>query len=374
MARVRVLVATKKGGFILTADAGRGDWDITGPLFEGCEVLHMQASPANPDRLYASVWTPWYGNVIQRSHDGGRSWTALPSQFEYAPPVEEYTGLSGQRVPWQIRKTWALTVTPLPDGTERILAGVEDAALFESRDDGATWTELSGLRHHSTHSLWEPGAGGLCLHTILPDPADPDRLYVAISAAGFFGSNDGGQTWQPLHKGLRLDWMPDPNPPAGYCVHRVAMHPDRPHVLFQQNHCGVYRSDDRGETWHNITEGLPSDFGFPIVVHAHEPDTVYVVPMIDGERHYPPGGSLRVYRSRDGGGTWEPLGRGLPDRHCYVNVLRQAMAVDRLDPCGIYMGTTGGQLYGSFDAGDSWEVIAGHLPRVLAIEVQTLED
>lgn len=373
MARVRVLVGTKKGGFILTSDAGRQTWEITGPLFEGYEVLHMQESAVDPDRLYASVWSPWSGAIIHRSEDGGRTWTALSGQFQYIPPVDSYTGLSGQPQPWQFRRVWSLQPVPGPGAAETLLAGVEDAALFRSTDGGASWTELSALRHHPTHSLWEPGAGGCCLHTILADPEAPGRLYTAISAAGVFRSDDEGQSWRPVNKGLRAEWIPDQETEAGYCVHRIALHPARPHVLFQQNHCGVYRSDDRGETWQEITEGLPSDFGFPIVIHAHEPDTVYVVPMTGGDRRWPPGGSLRVYRSRDGGGTWEPLGNGLPDRHCYVNVLRSAMSVDQLDPCGLYMGTTAGQVFASRDEGARWTLLVDHLPRVLSVEVQTLE-
>jgi len=374
VARVRVLVGTRKGGFVLTSDASRRAWTIEGPLLEGCEVFHLQASSLDPDRLYASVWTPWFGNVIQRSDDGGRTWTALESKFQYVPPVESYKGLSGQPETWQFRRTWTLKPVANPGGGETLLAGVEDAALFQSLDDGATWTEFSALRHHPSHSDWEPGAAGCCLHTVVPDPEVPQRLYVAISAAGVFRSDDGGASWRSMNKGLRADWIADPaNAEAGYCVHRLALHPARPHVLFQQNHCGVYRSDDRGETWQEITEGLPSEFGFPIVIHAHEPDTVYVVPMTSAERRYPPEGCLRVYRSRDGGGTWEPLGNGLPDRHCYVNVLRGAMAVDQLDPCGVYFGTTGGQVFGSRDSGDSWAILADNLPRVLSVEVQTLE-
>jgi photosystem II stability/assembly factor-like uncharacterized protein len=253
-----------------------------------------------------------------------------------------------------------------------VFAGAEDAALFKSTDGGATWAELSALRTHSTAPSWQPGAGGMCVHTVLVDPTDPERLHVAISAAGVFRSDDGGQTWQATNHGLRSEGVPDPDAEVGHCVHRIARHPTRPDVLFMQKHWDVMRSDDRGDSWYEISGDLPSDFGFPIAVHAHEPDTVYVVPITSDSEHYPPEGKLRVYCSRAGGEEWEPLTRGLPQSHCYVNVLRDAMAVDTLDPCGVYFGTTGGQVYASPDGGDSWEPIVRDLPRVLSVEVQAL--
>jgi photosystem II stability/assembly factor-like uncharacterized protein len=253
-----------------------------------------------------------------------------------------------------------------------VYARVQDAALFQSTDAGQTWHELTGLRQHASAPGWQPGAGGLCLHTIVLDRSHPGRMYVAISAAGTFRSDDAGKTWRPINKGLRSEQIPDPTAEVGHCVHRIAMHPSRPRVLFMQKHWDVMRSDDAGESWHEVSGNLPSDFGFPIDVHAHEPNTVYVVPIKSDSEHYVPEAKLRVYRSRSGGQEWEPLTKGLPQRDCYVNVLRDAMAVDALDPCGVYFGTTGGQVYASADSGDSWAPIVRDLPSVVSVEVQTL--
>jgi hypothetical protein len=253
-----------------------------------------------------------------------------------------------------------------------VFAGVEDAALFRSIDGGHTWTELPALREHGSGPHWQPGAGGMCLHTILPDPRTADRMLVAISAAGVFRTDDGGKSWRASNSGLVSEGIPDPDAEVGHCVHKLAAHPDQPDRVYMQKHWDVMRSDDGGEHWHDIGDGLPSDFGFVVDVHAHEPDTVYVLPILSDSEHYPPEGRLRVYRSRTGGGEWETLSTGLPQQHCYVNVLRDAMAVDRLDECGIYFGTTGGQVYVSADAGDSWAPIVRDLPAVLSVEVQTL--
>ncbi|HEU5088664.1 MAG TPA: exo-alpha-sialidase, partial [Roseiflexaceae bacterium] len=246
------------------------------------------------------------------------------------------------------------------------------AALFRSTDGGQSWHELSGLRQHNTGPSWQPGAGGMCLHTIVIDPKNPQRIFAAISAAGAFRSDDGGDTWKPINKGLHSDFMPNPEAEVGHCVHRIAMHPSRPDVLFMQKHWDVMRSDNAGESWHEISGNLPSDFGFPIAVHAHEPETVYVVPIKSDSEHFPPDGKLRVYRSR-GGQEWEALTNGLPQEDCYVNVLREAMSIDELDSCGIYFGTTGGQVYASADSGDTWQAIVRDLPAVLSVEVQTLK-
>jgi photosystem II stability/assembly factor-like uncharacterized protein len=253
-----------------------------------------------------------------------------------------------------------------------VYAGVEDAARFRSTDAGQTWKELPGLRTHGSGPRWQPGAGGLCLHTILLDPSDPQRIFIAISAAGAFRSDDAGRTWRPINRGLRSGHIPDQDADVGHCVHRIAMHRSRPNVLFMQKHWDVMRSDDAGESWQEVSGNLPTDFGFPIDVHAHEPDTIYVVPIKSDSEHYPPDAKLRVYRSRTGGHEWEALTEGLPQRDCYVNVLRDAMAVDSLDPCGVYFGTTGGQVYASANAGDAWEPIVRDLPPVLSVEVQTL--
>jgi hypothetical protein len=371
MSGVRVLVGTRKGAFVLTSDEGRKRWRTSGPHFGGWEIYHLKASPADPDRLYASQSTAWFGQLIQRSSDGGKTWAPVGNKFSYDGPTSPHKWYDGTPHPWEFKRVWHIE----PSRTDRdtIFAGVEDAALFRSTDAGETWHELPGLRTHATANQWAPGAGGLCLHTILLDPADPDRIFVAISAAGAFRTDDGGRTWQPINQGLRSQGIPDPTAEVGHCVHRLAMHPSRPHVLFMQKHWDVMRSDDRGDSWREVSGNLPTDFGFTIDVHAHEPETIYVVPIKSDSEHFPLGGQLRVYRSRSGGNEWEPLTKGLPQRNCYVNVLRDAMAVDSLESCGIYFGTTGGQVYASANAGDKWTAIAKDLPAVLSVEVQTLQ-
>jgi photosystem II stability/assembly factor-like uncharacterized protein len=330
----------------------------------------VKGSPADPDRLYASQSSGWSGQVIQRSDDGGRTWEPMGNQFAYDGTPGTHQWYDGTPHPWAFARVWHLE--PSLDDPDTVWAGVEDAGLFRTGDGGSTWQELPGLRGHDSGSSWQPGAGGMCLHTILLDPSAPGRMFAAISAAGAFRSDDAGQSWRPINRGLQSEGIPDPDAEVGHCVHRIAMHPARPQVLFMQKHWDVMRSDDGGESWHEISGNLPTDFGFPIDVHAHEPDTVYVVPITSDAYHYPPDGKLRVYRSRTGGDDWEPLAKGLPQEHCYVNVLRDAMAVDSLDSCGIYFGTTGGQVYASADSGDSWAPIVRDLPAVLSVEVQTL--
>jgi photosystem II stability/assembly factor-like uncharacterized protein len=370
MSGVRVLVGTRKGGFVLTADGKRDRWKVSGPFFAGWEIYHMKASPAAPDRLWASQSSGWFGQVVQRSEDGGSTWEAVGNQFSYDGVPGTHQWYDGTQHPWEFARVWH--VEPSLTDPDTVYAGVEDAALFRSTDGGRSWHELSGLRRHSSGPRWQPGAGGMCLHTIVLDPADPKRIFVAISAAGAFRSDDGGDTWRPVNRGLKSQGIPDPDAEVGHCVHRIAMHPSRPEVLFMQKHWDVMRSDDAGETWREVSGNLPSDFGFPIGVHAHEPETIYVVPIKSDSEHFPPEGKLRVYRSRTGGEEWEALTRGLPQQDCYVNVLRDAMAVDTLDPCGIYFGTTGGQVYGSADGGGSWTPIVRDLPAVLSVEVQVL--
>ncbi|MBW3614170.1 MAG: exo-alpha-sialidase [Actinobacteria bacterium] len=370
MTGVRVLVGTRKGAFILTTDGRRQRWEIDGPFFGGWEIYHVNGSPADPDRLYASQSTGWFGQLIQRSDDGGRSWEAVGNEFRYDGVAGTHQWYDGTPHPWEFARVWHLE--PSLADPDVVYAGVEDAALFLSTDGGRTWGELSGLRGHGSGPSWQPGAGGLCLHTIVIEPGQPDRMFVGISAAGVFRTDDGGKTWRAVNRGLRSEGIPDPEAEVGHCVHRIAMHPSRPSVLFMQKHWDVMRSDDAGESWYEVSGDLPSDFGFAIDVHAHEPDTVYVVPIKSDSEHFPPEGKLRVYRSRSGGNEWEPLTRGLPQSDCYVNVLRDAMAVDTLEPCGVYFGTTGGQVYASADAGDSWEAIVRDLPPVLSVEVQTL--
>ncbi|MBB3664424.1 MULTISPECIES: WD40/YVTN/BNR-like repeat-containing protein [Prauserella salsuginis group] len=370
MAGVRVLVGTRKGAFILTADGTRRDWHVEGPHFAGWEMYHLAGSPQNTDRIYASASLGWFGQQIQRSDDGGSTWTPVGNEFTYDGDVGTHQWYDGSQRPWEFTRAWHLE--PSLSDPDTVYAGVEDAALFRSVDGGQTWHELRGLRCHESGPDWQPGAGGMCLHTIIQDPRDADRLHVAISAAGVFRTTDGGKTWQPANRGLQSGQIPQPEAEVGHCVHNLARHHGRPDTLYMQKHWDVMRSDDDGASWYDIGDGLPTDFGFPIDVHAHDPDTVYVVPITSDEQHFPVDGKLRVYRSRTGGGDWEPLTDGLPQQHCYVNVLRDAMAVDRLDDCGIYFGTTGGQVYASPDAGDTWAPIVRDLPSVLSVEVQTL--
>ena len=316
MSGVRVLVGTRKGAFVLESDGKRQRWDISGPHFGGWEIYHLKGSPADPNRLYASQGTGWFGQLIQRSDGGGKTWEPVGNRFVYDGVPGTHLWYDGTPHPWEFARVWHLE--PSLTDPDTVYAGVEDAALFRSRDGGQTWQELPGLRRHESAPSWQPGAGGMCLHTILLDPSNPERIFIAISSAGAF------------------------------------------------------RTDDAGESWQEVSGNLPSDFGFPIDVHAHEPDTIYVVPIKSDSEHYPPEGKLRVYRSRTGGHEWEALTKGLPQRDCYVNVLRDALAVDLLDPCGVYFGTTGGQVYASADTGDSWAPIVRDLPAVLSVEVQTL--
>ena len=394
MSRVRVLVGTRKGAFILTADGKRKKWQVKGPLFAGWEIYHMKGSPVDPDRIYASQSSGWFGQVIQSSSDGGETWDqpgltpgesattpeGMPkgesNKFVYddtspnGKPLTTHQWYDGSQRPWEFKRVWHLE--PSLSDPDTVYAGVEDAALFRTTDGGGSWHELAGLRGHGTGPQWSPGAGGMCLHTILFDPSNQDRIYTAISAAGTFRTDDGGKNWKPINRGLHSKYIPDPEAEVGHCVHRIAMHPDRPDVLFMQKHWDVMRSDNCGESWHKISGNLPTDFGFVIDVHAHEPETVYVVPIKSDSERYANNARLRVYRSRSGGNEWEPLSKGLPQRNCYVNVLRDAMAVDSLDECGVYFGTSGGQVYVSADAGDSWKAIVRDLPSVVSVEVQTL--
>src|SRR5208337_4141 len=353
MSKVRVLVGTRKGAFVLESDGKREKWDVSGPYFAGWEIYHVKGSPVDPNRLYASQTSGWFGQVLQRSNDGGKTWEAPGGDIKPGPeamkagasnkfaydtspetgkPLTTHQFYDGTQHPWEFKRVWHLE--PSLTDPDTVYAGVEDAALFRSTDGGLTWHEFAGLRGHGTGPKWQPGAGGMCLHTVILDPSNPNRIFIAISAAGAFRSDDGGQTWRPINRGLHSLHIPDPTAEVG--------------------------------------RNLPTDFGFVIDVHAHEPETIYVVPIKSDGEHYVHEGKLRVYRSRTGGNEWEALTNGLPQSNCYVNVLRDAMAVDSLDSCGVYFGTTGGQVYASADAGDHWTPIARDLPAVLSVEVQTL--
>ena len=370
MSRVRALIGTRKGAFVLTSDGKRQQWEIHGPHFAGWEIYHVKGSPADPNRIYASQTSGWFGQLIQRSNDGGATWEPVGNEFAYDGPVGTHQWYDGTPRPFEFKRVWHLE--PSANDPDVVYAGIEDAALFRSEDGGKNWHELPALRNHKSGPSWQPGAGGMCLHTVIFDPNDSQRIFIAISAAGAFRTDDGGKSWQPINRGLHSQYIPDPNAEVGHCVHRLAMHKSRPNVVFMQKHWDVMRSDDGGDSWHEISGNLPSDFGFPIDVHAHEPDTIYVVPIKSDSEHFPLEGKLRVYRSRTGGNEWEALTNGLPQRDCYVNVLRDAMAVDSLDRCGIYFGTTGGQVYASADDGEHWNAIVRDLPPVLSVEVQTL--
>ncbi len=370
MSGVRLLVGTRKGAFVLSSDGRRTDWKIDGPFFGGWEMYHMKGSPSDPNRIYASQSSGWFGQLIQRSDDGGATWNPVGNDFQYEGVTGTHQSFDGTPHPWEFERVWHLE--PSLDDPDTVYAGIEDAALFKSTDGGSTWEELSGLRGHGSGPSWQPGAGGMCLHTIILDPSDAERMFIAISAAGAFRSDDAGKSWRPINRGLRSGQIPEEEAEVGHCVHHVAQHPSRPETLFMQKHWDVMRSDDGGESWYEVSGNLPTDFGFPIDIHAHEPDTIYVVPITSDEQHFPPEGKLRVYRSRSGGNEWEPLTKGLPQSNCYVNILRDAMSVDRLDDCGIYFGTTGGQVYASSDGGDSWNAIVRDLPAVLSVEAQTL--
>jgi photosystem II stability/assembly factor-like uncharacterized protein len=394
MSGIRLLIGTRKGAFICTSDGKRKTWKIEGPIFTGWDIYHVKGSPVDPNRIYASQTSDWFGQVIQRSDDGGKSWhqpgtppgesTTTPQGFpkgesnkfvydtsaETGKPLTTHQWYDGTQHPWEFKRVWHLE--PSLSDPDVVYAGVEDAAIFRSTDAAKTWQELPGLRGHGTGPQWTPGAGGMGLHTIVIDPTNHNRIFVAISAAGSFRTDDGGKNWKPINRGLRSEHIPNPTAEVGHCVHRIAQHRARPNTLFMQKHWDVMRTDDAGENWYEVSGDLPSDFGFPIEIHAHDPDTVYVVPIQADSSRFPCEGKLRVYRSRSGGNAWEPLTRGLPQEHCYVNVLRDATSVDVLDPCGIYFGTTGGQVYASADAGDHWMAVAEHLPAVTSVEAQTL--
>ena len=393
MSKVRVLVGTRKGAFILSSDGKREKWEVSGPFFAGWEIYHMKGSPVNPERVYVSQTSGWFGQLFQASDNGGKTWFQPGVKAEDAgapqwPPVKsnrfvydssDATGkpltthqwYDGTQHPWEFKRVWH--VEPSLTDPNTVYAGVEDAAIFRSTDGGANWSEMPGLRGHGTGPQWQPGAGGMCLHTIILDPSNPERMFIAISAAGAFRTDDGGKTWKPINKGLRSQFIPDPNAEVGHCVHHVAMNPKRPNTLFMQKHWDVMRSDDAGDSWTEISGNLPTDFGFVIDVNSNEPETVYVVPIKSDSEHFPLEGKLRVYRSKSGGNEWEELAKGLPEKDCYVNVLRDAMAVDTLDKCGVYFGTTGGQVYVSPDGGDNWKAIVHDLPAVLSVEVQTID-
>lgn len=352
-------MGTKRGLFVLRSDAGRRAWAVSPPLLAGREVYHAWLDPQDGRTAWAATNHKVWGAHVHRSDDRGETWTVL----EAAPHHGDARGLTA---------IWALAPGAAAE-PDTLYAGIEPAGLFVSRDRGGSWIGVEALNGHPTNTTWQPAGGALALHSILTDPRDPRRLYCALSAGGVYRSDDGGASWRPVNRGTRADFLPQRHPEAGQCVHKLALHPARPDRLYQQNHCGVYRSDDRGESWVEITEGLPSEFGYALAVDPRDPDVAYVVPEESSHMRTTVGGRLRVYRTRDGGATWEPLTRGLPQEHAYISVLREGLAADGLDPCGVYLGTSSGHLFASRDGGDSWELVAGYLPRILSVTAATAE-
>ncbi len=357
---VVVLVGTRKGAFVFRGDARRRAWSVEGPHFIGESVHHFILDPRDDETLYATTRSDWWGPDVQRSHNWGRTWLRTKGGVRYARDA----GLSVTCI-WHIRP-----------GRESepgvVYAGVDPAGLFRSADGGATWEEVRGLNRHPTRKRWAPGAGGLIVHTILVDPANAQRMFVAISAAGVFRSDDGGRTWQPRNKGTRADFLPNKFPDVGQCVHKLALAPNSSGLLYQQNHCGVYRSDSAGDAWADISRGLPSRFGFPIAVHPREPKTIWVLPLMSDRMRACPKGCLAVYRSANAGRSWQKQDRGLPTRNAHLTILREAMSTDNCDPAGVYFGTETGQLFYSRDEGRQWHLLADFLPPILSVEAAVI--
>jgi hypothetical protein len=356
---VLLLVGTTKGLFLLrSAGPGRASWEVGGPHFPGHQVFAAALdSRGGRHRLWAASHSHHFGAVLRSSDDFGRTWTP-PGDSGLKFPAD--AGVSLKQI-WQILPGRA-------DEKDTLYCGVEPAALFQSRDDGATWSLVRGLQEHPHRPRWEPGGGGLCLHTILPDPADRRRLYVGISTGGVYRTDDGGRTWHARNSGIRADFLPDKHPEFGQCVHKFVQHPARPERLFLQNHGGLYRSEDFGESWQDIGHGLPSDFGFPMAMHPHDPDTVFMLPLESDVFRCTPGGKLRVFRTRNAGKTWQPLAAGLPQQNALATILRDALATDTLEPAGVYFGTRGGEVYASRNEGDSWKLILRGLPPVACVK------
>jgi BNR/Asp-box repeat len=353
-----VLVGTMKGAFILRADRGREAWEIGGPYFPGSAVYAIAYDGrAGRQRLWAGPHSMHWGGLLRSSDDFGRTWTNPETASVKFP---EGTGAALQQI-WQI-------VPGRADEPETLYCGVEPAALFVSHDAGETWSLAEGLWNHPQRARWVPGGGGMCMHTILPDPEDKQRMRIAVSTAGMYVTEDGGTTWRPSNQGVRADFLPDKYPEFGQCVHKVVQSRQRPERMFLQNHWGLYRSDDRGESWTDVANGVPSDFGFPIVLHPRDPDSAWIVPLESDAFRCTPEGKLRVYRTRDAGASWEPMTDGLPQTDAYETVLRDAMSVDALEPVGVFFGTRSGKLFGSSDEGQSWKSLADGLPPIIAVK------
>ncbi len=356
--RVLILLGTRKGAFILESDAARRSWQLRGPFCEAWPMNHVIADPAT-GTIYAGGGNEWFGPAVWKSTDLGASWTHSSEGLAYAPGETP------------IKSVWSLA-----RGAGCLYAGVEPAGLFRSEDGGESWRHVAGLQGHDSRPHWQPGAGGLILHSLVPHPSDARQLWIAISAAGVFHTADGGATWEARNRGTRADFNPEGSryPEYGQCVHCLVMAPGMANRLYQQNHCGMYRSDDGGRHWESIEAGLPSSFGFPAATHPRDPATLYLLPLNgDTAGRYVPEGKAAVWRTRDAGATWEALRGGLPQENAFFGVLRQAMATDRLDPAGVYFGTNTGALFASTDDGDRWTGIAQHLPTISSVETLTLD-
>ncbi|MCL4767916.1 MAG: glycoside hydrolase [Hyphomicrobiaceae bacterium] len=355
--KVLVLLGTKKGAFILESDARRRAWDLRGPFCETWPMNHVIADPAD-GTIYGAGGNEWFGPAVWKSTDLGATWTHSSQGLAYAEGEQP------------IKSAWSLA-----PAAGRLYAGVEPAGLFRSDDAGQAWQHVAGLRNHPSRPGWQPGGGGLILHSIVLNPKDASQVWVAISSAGVFHTADGGETWEPRNRGTRADYMPEDQryPEVGQCVHCLVMAPGMPDRLYQQNHCGMYRSDDGGRSWQSIEAGLPSTFGFPAAAHPRDPATLYLLPLNgDIAGRFVPDGKTAVWRTRDAGARWQALREGLPQKNAFLGVLRQAMATDRLDPAGVYFGTSSGALFASADEGESWSCIAQHLPTITSVETMVV--
>ena len=361
MKKVMILIGTRKGGFLAFSDPDRKKWELKGPFFKGTQVHHMTYVGGDFGAVCATVKNEWWGPDIRISKDLGETWLEPKHGVRFAEGRE----LSVARV-WMMKGDQRT-------GEPVLFAGADPGALFKSADGGQNWEEVRSLTEHPTRNKWQPGAGGMMVHSICLDPENRDRMFVGISAAGAFRTDDGGKTWTPKNQGVRADFMPDKFPEVGQCLHHMEMHSSNPSVLYQQNHCGVYRSDNAGDDWIDISEGLPSRFGFPLAVHPHDGDTIYVCPAESAQNRMLPDGRLRIFRSRDRGNSWETLTDGLPQTQAYQLVLRAAMDTDSLDPAGIYVGMQGGQVLASRDEGDHWEVLFNWLPPVYSVQTAVVE-
>ncbi len=361
MKQLMLMIGTRKGAFLAFSDPGRKTWEITGPIFKGVQVDHVAYAPDVGGAIVVTGTSAWWGPGLQISTDLGKTWQER-SGIRFA----EDRGHAVERV-------WMTTQGPTATGETVLYAGVAPAALFRSGDGGETWEEIRTLKDHDSRSKWTPGAGGLMVHSLCPHPTNPARLFVGISVAGAFRTDDGGETWTPKNRGVRADFQPEKFPEVGVCVHHMEMHPANPDILYQQNHCGVYRTENAGDDWIDISDGLPSRFGFPFAVLPHNGDTVYVCPAESDQYRLMTDGAFRIYRSRNRGDSWELLTQGLPQENAHQLVLRHAMATDRLDPAGVYVGTQGGQLLASRDEGDHWDVLFNWLPPITSVQTAIVD-